>query len=226
MVNMLHRSCLADHVVLQVGISDQTLILAFERGDVANILDRDRGDRRNCGYQLQVVFIEAHIGNVSVQINYAQRVAVSDQRHAQERSRVRGHQAVSVQRLTFFRVTYQEGSVVFHHAPDDGGAHRDFLGWTKDAIEPEDGTELRGRLIVTRVTPGGPGEKAGLHRGDVIVSVNGEQPKNLADFYRKVWAQGGAGTAIALDVLQGDALQRFTVQSINRLDNLKLRSTF
>jgi S1-C subfamily serine protease len=79
---------------------------------------------------------------------------------------------------------------------------------------------------VTRVTPGGPGEKAGLHRGDVIVSVNGEQPKNLADFYRMVWAQGGAGTAIALDVLQDSSLQRVTVQSINRLDKLKLKSTF
>jgi S1-C subfamily serine protease len=98
------------------------------------------------------------------------------------------------------------------------GAGRPWLGVNTD--------ELRGRLIVTRVTPGGPGEKAGLHRGDVIVSVNGEQPKNLADFYRKVWAQGDAGTAIALDVLQDSSLQRVTVQSINRLDKLKLKSTF
>src|SRR5262249_51666470 len=58
------------------------------------------------------------------------------------------------------------------------GAGRPWLGLNTD--------ELRGRLLVSRVTPGGPAEKAGNKRGDVVVAVNGEQPKNLADFYRKV----------------------------------------
>jgi S1-C subfamily serine protease len=86
--------------------------------------------------------------------------------------------------------------------------------------------ELRGRLFVTRVSPGGPGEKAGLKRGDVIVGVNGDQPKSLADLYRKVWAQGPAGANIPLDVLQDNAVRRVDVKSINRLDHLKLKSTF
>jgi S1-C subfamily serine protease len=98
------------------------------------------------------------------------------------------------------------------------GAGRPWLGVNTD--------ELRGRLFVTRVTSGGPADKAGLRRGDVIVSVNGDQPKNLADFYHKVWAQGGAGASIPLDVLQDNAVRRVTVQSINRLDHLKLKSTF
>src|SRR5215470_2952044 len=61
--------------------------------------------------------------------------------------------------------------------------------------------EMGGRLLVSRITPASPAERAGIKRGDVIVGVNGEQAKNLADFYRKVWAQGSAGATVALDVL-------------------------
>jgi S1-C subfamily serine protease len=83
-----------------------------------------------------------------------------------------------------------------------------------------------GRLFVTRVTRGGPAEKAGLKRGDVIVSVNGERTRTLADFYRKIWAQGAAGTTIHLDVLQDAGMARLDVRSVNRLDHLKLKSSF
>jgi S1-C subfamily serine protease len=86
--------------------------------------------------------------------------------------------------------------------------------------------ELRGRLFVSRVTPGGPADQAGVKRGDVIVGVKGEPPKNLADFYRKVWAQGDAGVSVPLEVLQDSAVRRVEVKSINRLDHLKLKSTF
>src|SRR5262245_25522558 len=86
--------------------------------------------------------------------------------------------------------------------------------------------EMHGRLVVSRVTPGGPAEKAGLRRGDLIIGVKGEAPKSLADFYRKVWAQGGAGVDVALDVLQDSQLRRIEVKSINRLDHLKLKSSF
>ena len=98
------------------------------------------------------------------------------------------------------------------------GPGRPWLGLTTE--------ELRGRLFVSRVTPGGPAEKAGIRRGDVIVGVNGEAPKDLADFYRKVWAQGSAGVTVALEVLQDSQVRHFDVKSINRLDHLKLKSTF
>jgi S1-C subfamily serine protease len=86
--------------------------------------------------------------------------------------------------------------------------------------------ELRGRLFVSRVTPGGPADKAGVKRGDVIVGVKGEPPKSLADFYRKVWAQGDAGVSVPLEVLQDSQVRRLDVKSINRLDHLKLKSSF
>jgi S1-C subfamily serine protease len=98
------------------------------------------------------------------------------------------------------------------------GPGRPWLGLTTE--------ELRGRLFVSRVTPGGPAEKAGIRRGDVIVGVSGEAPKDLADFYRKVWAQGSAGVTVALEVLQDSQVRHFDVKSINRLDHLKLKSTF
>ncbi len=83
-----------------------------------------------------------------------------------------------------------------------------------------------GRLFVGRVTPDGPAEKAGLRRGDVITGVGGEAPKNMADFYRKIWAQGSAGATVPLDVLQNSETRRVAVQSMNRRDHLKLKSTF
>jgi hypothetical protein len=48
----------------------------------------------------------------------------------------------------------------------------------------------------------------------------------LADFYRKVWAQGSAGVTVALDLLQDSQVRRFDIKSIDRLDHLKLKSTF
>ena len=98
------------------------------------------------------------------------------------------------------------------------GANKPWIG-----VSSED---VRGRLFVSRVTAGGPGEKAGIRRGDIIVGVNGEAPKNLADFYRKLWALGSAGATVPLDLLQGSDKVRVDVKSMNRLDHLKLKSTF
>jgi S1-C subfamily serine protease len=98
------------------------------------------------------------------------------------------------------------------------GPGRPWLGVNTD--------ESRGQLMVSRVTPGGPAEKAGIQRGDVIVSVNGETPAGLADFYRKLWSQGRAGAVVKLDVLHQHSMRTFEIKSVNRLDVLKLKSTF
>jgi serine protease Do len=85
--------------------------------------------------------------------------------------------------------------------------------------------EIGGRLFVSRVTEESPAAKAGLQRGDIIVSVNGETPSSMADFYRKIWARGDAGTMVAIEVLQGRELRRIEIKSMNRLDHLKLKSS-
>jgi hypothetical protein len=48
----------------------------------------------------------------------------------------------------------------------------------------------------------------------------------MAEFYRKVWARGSAGTSVPVDVLQDNAVKRVDVTSMNRMDHLKLKSTF
>jgi S1-C subfamily serine protease len=85
--------------------------------------------------------------------------------------------------------------------------------------------ETRGQLVVSRTTLGGPAEKAGIDRGDIIVTINGETPNGLADFYRKMW-KASAGSVIALELLHRHSLQKMEIKSMNRLDLLKLKSTF
>jgi S1-C subfamily serine protease len=91
---------------------------------------------------------------------------------------------------------------------------------------------LDGQVVVGRITRGGPAEKAGVDSGDIIVTVNGETPKGLADFYHKIWSKGNAGAVVALEVFhrhnldRRHSLEKFEIESINRLDHLKLKSSF
>lgn len=86
--------------------------------------------------------------------------------------------------------------------------------------------EVRGRLFVARTTPGAPAEKAGLHKGDIILGVGGEPASGLADFYRKIWKQGEAGATVPLDVLGDSGVKRIDVKSMNRNDHLRFKKTF
>lgn len=86
--------------------------------------------------------------------------------------------------------------------------------------------ELRGRLFVTRVSPESPAARAGIQAGDVVVSVGGETPRDLPDFYRKVWARGAAGVEVPLGILQGTTMREMTLKSVDRRQHLRLGRTF
>jgi len=86
--------------------------------------------------------------------------------------------------------------------------------------------EMRGHLVVTSVTPEGPADKAGLKRGDMILGVNGEPVTHLPELWRKIYAQGTAGAVIPLDVFKDNERQRIDIKSINRLDHLRMKSSF
>ena len=75
------------------------------------------------------------------------------------------------------------------------------------------------------MTSDGPAQHAGVQPNDIIVAVNGETPRSLADYYRKLWSLGAAGTSVPLDILQADGIKRIDIKSMNRLDYLRLKST-
>lgn len=78
---------------------------------------------------------------------------------------------------------------------------------------------------MTRVSPEGPAEKAGIREGDIIIGVGGVAVDSMAGFFRKVWSLGPAGTDIPLDVIQGSALRRIVVRSADRYAWLRLDIT-
>jgi S1-C subfamily serine protease len=86
--------------------------------------------------------------------------------------------------------------------------------------------EVRGRLFVTRVSPGTPAEKAGLKKGDIILGVGGKQVATLGEFYRALWSSGPAGADVKLNMLQGVAPAEVTVKSIDRYQWLKMNRSY
>ncbi|MBI1943442.1 MAG: serine protease [Betaproteobacteria bacterium] len=86
--------------------------------------------------------------------------------------------------------------------------------------------EMRGRLFVTRVSPEGPAERAGMKSGDIVVAVGDEEVSSLADFYRKIWLRGAAGVEVPLRVLQGVQLKDVTVRSIDRLEYFRIKPSY
>jgi S1-C subfamily serine protease len=98
-----------------------------------------------------------------------------------------------------------------------GGAGKPWIGLSTQASE--------GGLVVSRVTPASPAEKAGLKKGDLITAIGGDSPKTLPDFYRKLWSLGSAGILVPLDVERDGKAAHYDVQSINRMDHLKLKSS-
>ena len=82
-------------------------------------------------------------------------------------------------------------------------------------------TELEGNLVVGGLAPGGPAERAGIRLGDVLAEVSSERVSGLANFFRKVWSLGPAGTTIPLTVSRQGALSRLELRSADRNDFLK-----
>jgi S1-C subfamily serine protease len=98
------------------------------------------------------------------------------------------------------------------------GPARPWLGVAAD--------EVQGRLLVTRVSPEGPADRAGVRSGDIILGVGSDAVHSQAEFYRKVWGRGAAGSEIPLRVLQDDDVHEVRIRSIDRFDYFRQKPTY
>ncbi len=76
--------------------------------------------------------------------------------------------------------------------------------------------ETRPGAAVAGLAEEGPADRAGIQIGDVILEVEGEAIAGLADFFRKVWAQGTAGVEVPLTLVRDGELMEIRVSSTDR----------
>jgi S1-C subfamily serine protease len=93
------------------------------------------------------------------------------------------------------------------------GAARPWLGIYSE--------EMRQHVVVTQVLRDSPAHRGGIERGDVILAVGGLAIGSQAEFYHALWAGGGAGTEITLQIWRAKAVREIKVQSIDRMEYLR-----
>jgi S1-C subfamily serine protease len=84
--------------------------------------------------------------------------------------------------------------------------------------------EAQGKLVVAGVSDTGPAQAAGVEVGDILLSIGGDKPTDLMDFYRRLWATGPAGIEVPLEVYRDGRVRRLTVKSADRYALLKAPS--
>jgi S1-C subfamily serine protease len=81
--------------------------------------------------------------------------------------------------------------------------------------------ESDGRVMVISVAEGGPAAAAGLQQGDIVSDVRDLDVDGLADFYRKIWKSGPAGTEIPIRVVRDNRGLWLRVKTADRDSFLK-----
>ena len=61
-------------------------------------------------------------------------------------------------------------------------------------------------MVLTGGVPDGPADRAGLSRGDLVLSVDGVSVSSLAELYRVIW-RGVPGQVLGFRILRDGALR-------------------
>jgi S1-C subfamily serine protease len=81
--------------------------------------------------------------------------------------------------------------------------------------------ELGQQIAVAGLAEGGPAERAEVQSGDVLLEVAGQKVTGLADFYRKLWCIGPAGSVVPLTLSREGSVSQVSVRSADRQDFLR-----
>lgn len=65
-------------------------------------------------------------------------------------------------------------------------------------------------VLSIELTPGGPAEKAGVQRGDVIIELGGQPIRSIDDLHRLLTGEQ-VDSKLALKILRGNRLETLTV---------------
>jgi S1-C subfamily serine protease len=72
-----------------------------------------------------------------------------------------------------------------------------------------------GGVVVTGVVPDGPADRAGLARGDLVLSVDGTSVSTLRELYAALWRKS-AGESVSLQILRESAIRVVEVEAGDR----------
>lgn len=76
--------------------------------------------------------------------------------------------------------------------------------------------EHMGQLVVGGISEGGPADRAGLKRGDILQALNGDVLDDVGDFYKRLWASGPAGSVVTLRMERDSDAFEVTVRTGDR----------
>jgi len=81
--------------------------------------------------------------------------------------------------------------------------------------------ETENCLVVAGTYDGGPARRAGIETGDIVLGLDGTPVRDLAGFFRRVWALGTAGVDVPLHLVRDGARLDVAVRSADRQSFLK-----